>query len=357
MFTKLKQKQLPRWTYHVGFWVCYTLFWHFLFAPSPFSVWSLMVSMIYSSCHALGAYFNIYLLLPKLLNHKRYLSYGFSLLLAIACSSVLLMVSLQAFFEWASPGYDYWSSMDRINLLGSTVGSTFSGIMMVMGIKMVRQRLQQEKSTRRQEKKQLQEEIKFLKSQMNPHFLFNAINSIYFLIKKNPDAAAEALAQFSDMLRYQLYECSTKVISIQQEIHFLQNYISLAQLRKGDQLKVKVSYPTELDHLQITPLMLIPFIENAFKHVSNFHDQPNWIDIDMRISPQQEMILSITNTIDHHPNPAQNSHRGIGLKNVKRRLDLTYPNQYTLDISNDQQVFKVLLKLPIHYANVELSYH
>ena len=313
--------------------------------------------MIYSSCHAIGAYFNIYVLIPKLLNRKRYLVYSFLLLLTIAVSSALLMFSLHTFFEWASPGYDYWGSMDRIFLLGSTLGSTFSGIMMVMGIKMNRQRLKQEQNMRQQEKKQLQEEIKFLKSQMNPHFLFNAINSIYFLIKKDPDAAAGALAQFSDMLRYQLYECSTKYISLQQEIQFLQNYISLAQLRKGDQLEVKVSFPKDLDHLKITPLMLIPFIENAFKHVSNFGNRHHWIDIQIHINNNKEISLTIANTIDDQPITSQNGHGGIGLKNVKRRLELTYPNQYILDIENDQKVFRVSLKLPVHHANVEMSYH
>jgi len=198
------------------------------------------------------------------------------------------------------------------------------------------------------EKAALASELKFLKSQLNPHFMFNALNNIYFLIKKDPDTAADALAQYSDILRYQIYDCNEKYIPLKEEITFLENYIHISQLRKN-RLELQVEVPEQVQEEKIAPLLLLPFIENAFKHVSDEKDQLNQIYISLQIVGQQLEVL-IKNTIKAVSQASTipiKEGSGIGLINVKRRLDLLYPNQHFLSCEEQAGMYIVHLKLPI----------
>ncbi|MBX2944324.1 MAG: histidine kinase [Cyclobacteriaceae bacterium] len=195
---------------------------------------------------------------------------------------------------------------------------------------------------RKIELEKLNTELEYLKAQINPHFLFNSINTIYFLIDKQNKEARETLAAFSDMLRYQLYECNGADIPIEKEISYLKNYIDLQRLRKGDNHQIAFRYSPDVKNFTIAPLLLIPFVENAFKHVSHFTDKPNTIDIDLD-KKDNSFYLNITNTIDDKKAPTEDS--GIGLRNVKRRLELLYPGRYTLLINKTPEQFEVKLEL------------
>ncbi|MCK6616901.1 MAG: histidine kinase [Cyclobacteriaceae bacterium] len=203
---------------------------------------------------------------------------------------------------------------------------------------------QQQTLLRKIELEKLNTELEYLKAQINPHFLFNSINTIYFMIDKQNKEARETLTSFSDMLRYQLYECNGAEIAIEKEITYLKNYVDLQRLRKDDNYQIVFRYSPDLKNFTIAPLLLIPFVENAFKHVSHFADKPNTIEIDLD-KKGNSFYLNIANTTEGIKPATENS--GIGLKNVTRRLELLYPGRYNLVIGETPDRFHVSLELKL----------
>jgi len=194
-------------------------------------------------------------------------------------------------------------------------------------------------------KEKAEAELNFLKSQINPHFLFNSLNSVYFLIDKNNPDARQALHKFSDMLRYQLYEANGEKIPIEKEINYLQDYVHLQQLRKDENYKVQFNCSPEVRNFSIEPLLLIPFVENAFKHISHKTDGSNFVKLDLTRS-NGYFEFAVENSREKGI-PTTEQHGGIGMNNVKRRLELLYPDAHKLDIEDDTNTFKINLKLKI----------
>jgi LytS/YehU family sensor histidine kinase len=189
--------------------------------------------------------------------------------------------------------------------------------------------------------------LNFLKNQYNPHFLFNTINSIFFLIHKSPDKAAASLAKFSELLRYQLYECNDRQIPLNRELVYLENAVELEKLRLNKNVTVdfKISQ-APIAHVGIAPFILMTFVENAFKHVSKNPDQHNWITITLNIHQDQlELFVGNSTTADTYI--PLTAYSGIGLKNVQRRLDLIYPEKYELETQHQQNSYAVTLRLQL----------
>ena len=272
----------------------------------------------------------------------------------------MLGISLDQYFSWLDPNLSLFNQ-DRNYLLGAVFGSTFSTIALTMSIKLIKQRIEFEQKEKEKNQQRLETELKLLKDQLNPHFLFNAINSIYVLIKKDPEIAAEALAQFSDMLRYQLYECDQSSISLKKEVEFLQNYIHLAALRK-EHLDLNTYFDPNIQKEKVPPMLLTPLVENAFKHVSSFSQKPNWIDIKLCLNEVNKVQLTVSNSFDmEEKNPTTieaGKSGGIGLSNIKRRLSLLYPNNHQIDIDHQDSIFSVKLEIPTNQNDaVKLSDH
>ena len=186
-------------------------------------------------------------------------------------------------------------------------------------------------------------ELEYLKAQINPHFVFNSINAIYFQIDKENVAARESLSVFSDMLRYQLYECNGTEISIEKELLYLKNYIAMQRMRKDEHYTISFSAGEQVKGFNISPLLIIPFVENAFKYVSH-HPDKNEIRIGID-KHENQLRLSVFNTKENKA--TVNSYAGIGLKNVQRRLELLYKDRHTLAIDNRPDAFEVNLSLQV----------
>lgn len=181
-------------------------------------------------------------------------------------------------------------------------------------------------------------ELKYLKAQLNPHFLFNGINNVYHLIGKNDELAKDTLLQFSGLLRYQLYESGIQII-LEKELDFVLQYIKMEKTRKGSDIQLIYNIEFENPTKKIVPLLLIPIIENAFKHCSN-HANNNDNSIDIKIKEVGgKLSLHCTNTFDGVT--GKNAVGGIGLMNVKRRLSLVYPDKYELIIRKENSSFIV----------------
>lgn len=177
------------------------------------------------------------------------------------------------------------------------------------------------------EKKEM--ELQFLKSQLNPHFLFNSLNNIYSLAYQKSDKTADAILKLSEIMRYMIYESNDSWVSLSKEIEYVQSYIELQKLRFRDGAAVEFSMNGEIDNQHIVPLILISFVENAFKHgVANDPKDPIKINI---IANQKILHFSVTNKKNKHN---KDEVGGVGLNNVERRLQLLYPERYKLNIVN-----------------------
>ena len=316
---------------------------------------------------AVGVYFNLYFLIPKFLERGQYGKYVSLLVLTIVITTAFIVAGYYVGAFWSERTFeelyriapDQYFHLFKNNALPSTIASMTLAMSIQLTKNWIRaQRKQQalEKRQQRLEKESLETELKFLKSQFNPHFLFNTINSIFVLIHKNPDVASESLAKFSDLLRYQLYECNEPQIPLERELAYFENFIKLEKLRQEPSLAISVYQPPPPSRcLTIAPFLLIPFIENAFKHVSQRPDQSNWIAIDLRFDCRA-LHLTVANSVSGYPISSDEvvSYRGLGLKNVQRRLDLVYPEQHTLEIHRDDEAFRATLCVQLREAAPQL---
>lgn len=184
---------------------------------------------------------------------------------------------------------------------------------------------------------QLETELKFLKSQYHPHFLFNALNTIYFQVDEENIEAKQSIEQLSDLLRYQLYDIEQEV-TMEQEINYLRSYIAFQQLRMTERLVLDLYFDPNLKEQKIHPLLFQPLIENAFKYVRGEYK----IELEMRLIGNQ-IQFKVSNSTSPSQNPNKKKEKGIGIENLKRRLDLLYPNKHNLEIKQAENMFVVKL--------------
>lgn len=204
---------------------------------------------------------------------------------------------------------------------------------------------QQERLSNQVEQEKLLAELKFLKSQINPHFLFNVLNNVYSLSIIKSEQTPEVVMKLSEMLRYMLYQSGDERASLNQEIAYIQNFIALQQLKDDEPLAVKLELEVKNPHARIAPMILIPFVENAFKH-SKIEDVSNgWIR--MRLSEQgNQFVFEVSNSLPVS-SFTKDPTGGIGLSNVKRRLELEYPGKHQLDIREAENAFTIELSMSL----------
>ncbi len=354
--------------HHFVFWAVYHFAWWTLYSGDPIVVAgdiffsaSIFKYLSYVVFQALMVYFNFYFLMPKLLDRGKYGSYILSVIATIIVAALLIPngyylaawagnTSVAEMYKVADPSIFHFF---RFNSLPSCV----SAMTLAMSIKLAKNWVSSREHQRELEKEKLETELKFLKSQFNPHFLFNTINSIFVLIHQNPNKATDTLAKFSELLRYQLYECNEPLIPIAKEIDYLKNFIQLEKLRLNNNIQFKFDYtPGDATGLQIAPFILMPFVENAFKHVSKGLTQDNIIEIILKLEDSRlEMQVFNTSEQVDVSSGLKLDYKGLGLKNVKRRLDLIYSEQYTLEVIATEDTYKVNLSIdlaPTHSEKV-----
>jgi two-component system, LytTR family, sensor kinase len=352
-----------RWVFryklhHLPFWFGYHFMWWTLRIGSPMAVLASLALpqaafkfFFYLVFQAIGVYFNLYFLMPRYLEKGRYFSYV-SLLLLTIISTASFIVSGYYVGAWLldKPFQDLYH-MDPANYFSlfesGALPSTAASMTLAMSIKLTRNWIQTKRREQLLEKEKLETELKFLRAQFNPHFLFNTINSIFVLIHKNPHMASESLAKFSDLLRYQLYECNEHQIPVTQELMYLENFIELQKLRQDGNITMNLHMKKPLTNaLTIAPFIIMPFMENAFKHVSQHKTGNNWINVHLHFDHTQ-LRLEITNSASSPDRVSTDAvaYRGIGLTNVQRRLDLLYPGNYDLKIKQHPEQFEVRLQL------------
>ena len=194
------------------------------------------------------------------------------------------------------------------------------------------------------EKAKLESELKMLKDQVNPHFMFNTLNNLYGLIGKNPIHAQESVLGLSRILHYMLYESNHDRIRLQQEIRCIRDYIDLEKLRYPGNLSISINVQDKIQDLSIVPLSIFPFVENSFKHGASEMIEEAWINIDFSTF-KNYFVFKIEN--GKGPKLATNTTKGLGLNNVRRRLELIYGDDHSLQIIDGPDSFLAILKIAL----------
>ena len=316
---------------HLAFWVLSFLVFLYLFksGAKPEKI-DYVYTILFQLTLLPAVYLNIELLLPTLGNRRRILFYLFSLAVVVI---FFTWINYNFFDKWSAkvfPDYFFISYFTfreillffSVYIIISTLLKLSKSWFLVSGL---------QKELLEKEKQKTEVELKALKAQINPHFFFNTLNNIYVLTAEDPKVAGEAIHQLSKMMRYLLYDTQQGKNMLSQEIAFVKNYIHLMKLRMTDVVRINIDTPVHLQDMPLAPMILLPFVENAFKHGVSATQQ-SYVDI---IIMQKEKVLDITvnNSIMKDNSLSLDSNSGIGLVNTRRRLDLLYPGRYKLDIS------------------------
>ncbi|HHS95002.1 MAG TPA: histidine kinase, partial [Phaeodactylibacter sp.] len=193
----------------------------------------------------------------------------------------------------------------------------------------------------------MQSELKFLRSQINPHFFFNTLNNLYALTLKKSDKAPETVLKLAEMMRYMLYECNERRVLLSKEINYIQNYIDLESLRQNPDAHISFTLEGDPEELKIAPLLFVPFLENSFKHGLQSSISNGFVNIVLRIDDQFIDFQMSNSKENKNQHPKEKRSGGIGLVNVKRRLQLLYPDKYELKIEDLAERYSVRLKLDL----------
>ena len=241
----------------------------------------------------------------------------------IAACTIIFCMILVGIFKWGESAL--------INVTGALLA--FLYYIMIRNRILFKSLIEQSLQLEKVKVDQLETELKFLKSQYHPHFLFNALNTIYFQVDENNKVAKQSIEQLSDLLRYQLYDIE-KEVTMEQEINYLRSYIAFQQLRMSERLMLDLYFDPQLKEQKIHPLLLQPLIENAFKYVRGDYK----IKLEIKVDGNQ-IQSEIKNSISSSPSTANKKEKGIGIENLKRRLDLLYPEKYSLDFKQTDHMF------------------
>ena len=330
--------------YHILFWLVFFAGWYFFrFQDFSSTTLALKVTAVKVIDLALLVYITNLILIPHLLYKKKYVLFAVIYVSMIVGSSILKLTVLSEIMNVSN--FSVFDDFKR--RIYDNVIPHFLLVSMGAAFKLLSDYVTTQRRLAEITKEKAQSELQFLKSQINPHFLFNSLNSVYFLIDKSNKDARESLHKFSEMLRYQLYECGGEKIGIEKEIKYLEDYVDLQRLRKDEKYKVDFSCGNDVKGFDIEPLLLIPFVENSFKHLSHFgNGKMNEINIDVQ-RQNGEFRFSVANTVDYSSKQNKEPVGGIGLRNVQRRLELLYPEKHDLKVTKSDGWFRIDLKLKI----------
>jgi hypothetical protein len=296
--------------------------------------------------HSVFAYLLAYWVLPRFFYKKRF---G---LLVVAFVGIVLLSGVGSYVAGefigrplrTALGFPYRDSNFWYGLLagvrgGMTVGGLFLAIVIAKNL------FRQQELLLKTQREKLAAELEALKAQVHPHFLFNTLNNLYALTRRQAPEAPNVVLRLSNLLSYVLYECNAPEVPLNQEIQFLKNYVALEQLRYGDRLDVSLNFTGDIHGQKIAPLLLIPFLENAFKHGTSEQLDQSWISLNLAVN-DHTLTFQLLNSRDPD---GDETHLlgGIGLQNVRKRLDLLYPDRHDLRVQADADTFMVTLKLEL----------
>lgn len=337
--------------YHVLFWLAYfainTVRWGSYYNDYLYSIKSNAVEF---PLHMAIVYFNLYVLMPRFIP-KRVGLYVLSLFSGI-CVTILLKGVLT--YQFVTTDLFKESPIEEplfgINyLMASFIGELYV-VGVVTAIKITIDWVKYKDKTQELSKTNLETELAYLKSQIQPHFFFNTLNNLYSLTLDKSDRAPETVLKLSELMSYVIYDAREKTVSLSNEINHINNYIDLERLRFGDRLKLDFDLSGDISGVELPPIIFLPFIENCFKHGTR--TRANEIPISIKVEIIDKWLyFSCKNKLSEEPAVAskylENENHGVGLKNTERRLKLRYGDDFDLKVSQENGDYLVKLKIPV----------
>lgn len=346
MIKKIILNKIIQVIFHVIFWCAVLLFYTYFFGfySNDFS-YVISFSLFLMPITIATTYVSIYKLIPEYLIPKRYFKFGLYSLYTVIISTYLIHLSVFYGLVYLS-NFEYENMAPISKNLLLVAISVYLVVIVVSAFKLLKLNVKHTEGAKKLETKILEtqlklkeQELRYLKMQIHPHFLFNTLNTMYGFALKKADETPEMILKLSNLLDYLLYQVDKPFVLLSDEVNHINDYIELEKMRFNNSLHINFKTENIIENTKIAPMLLLPFIENSFKHGSS---KKGVLNVGIKLYCENKSIFfeiknsSNTNTI---------SESGIGLENIKKRLELLYKDQYTLDITNDNELFKVNLKL------------
>jgi len=332
--------------YHLLFWLLYFIFNFFRYATINNDYWySLKSNLIEFPLNIVITYFTIYYLIPRYILKKKYWQFFLLFILSLALfyltrTGLNYILVTENIWPEAQGNQEPFTVIHVVELV---IGAIYV-IALVSAIKLTYDWVNEKKRNEDLQRIQLETELNFLKSQIQPHFFFNTLNNLYALVIKQSPNAPNVVLKLSEIMQYVLYEVKEPKISLMKSINYLYSYLELEKLRYGERVKSEISIDGSIDDVEIPPLLFLPFLENCFKHGTK-HQEDIKVLIDFVV---KDNFLYFTVTNNYVKSDGKTPRHGIGIENVKRRLQLLYGSAYRLKTTAKGNEYTVNLKLPLY---------
>jgi sensor histidine kinase YesM len=338
-------QNINRISQHILFWFLSLLIFAYIFKISD-SVGKIdiLFSVLFHISILPGVYLNLLLLVPYLFKGEKYLFYIFAVLMLIVGITFFNQLTFDRITDIILPGYYFVSQFNYLEtsilvviyIVGTTVLSLSKSWFKMQEVKARITKI---------EKENIDSQLKSLKAQINPHFLFNSLNVLYSLTLKHSDETADAIIKLSDILRYIIYDSEKEKVSIKSEVALINNYLSLQKHRIESSSNVQFETIIK-NEIQISPMLLLPLVENSFKHGVKGDILNTYVRIRL-IASNETMHFEIENNKGISDDSAEITEGGVGLSNIQKRLNLLYPDKHHFLINQDERIFKVTLKIEL----------
>jgi len=339
-----------RIVWHILFWVCYIAMYTIIYGNFEDSYGSeFFWAMAYLPLKIIAAYFVLYYVIPRFFLQKKYVAAT-----VITALTILLAALLQRVldYHYFYPMYHHeWMSGGVFNIpkiLKNTL-SIYPAVALAAFIKITKYFYSEESKSLELQQQKLQAELNFLKGQIHPHFLFNTLNNLYALTLKKSENSPEVVLKLSELLSFMLYECNSRTVPLSKELKLIENYIALEKIRYDDRLTITHEIEGDISKNKIPPMLLLPFVENAFKHGTSDSIDEVWVNISIKVDGES-LHLSVENSngYDSIEKNEFEYQKGIGLTNVKRRLELLYEDNYSLETKDAEDQYSVSLHVELN---------
>ncbi len=323
---------------HLFFWsLSFLILMNVLKVSSDVNQIDLIYTAIFHIPILLVVYINLRILFPGLLENDRYLWYAVSLIGLIALGSAFYLLLFNSWIDYIFEGYYFIAYYSFWDISLYFVIYLFTTSLLRLARSWFRLKdIETEKN---------KAELKALHAQINPHFLFNSLNSIYALSRKHSDEVPGKIVQLSDLMRHIIYDSENDFIPLEKEIEMLKNYIGLQNLRSAQKSRIIFETSGEIEGKMIAPMLLLPFVENSFKHGIKGGGDDVFVRIELQII-NDELLMEVENNKGKSADPLEEQ-KGIGIENVRKRLSLIYPGRHNLKISDAERTFTIKLKLQL----------
>jgi two-component system, LytTR family, sensor histidine kinase AlgZ len=333
---------------HVLFWMVQGVLIAMAWATGPYPLWQCLVaSLAWMPVYIAYCYPFIFVVLPRFLLRGRYLQFGIIVLLWVVAGwfinyyfRLLIWIPVQEMLGFTT-----------INRNPGQQGNLFALIAVwcfVSTVVLFKHWLKKQQEFMQAEKEKVTAELQLLKAQVHPHFLFNTLNNIYSFSLDNSPKTPGMILKLSSLLSYMLYDCKSEQVSLEKEVEVMQDYVDLESERYGDRIEISWHVEGDTPGKYIVPLLLLPFLENAFKHGTSEQLEKPWLSFDLVVK-QNAMKCKIVNSKNEF---VPVSHRGIGVENVKRRLAFLYPGKHELKINDEGDFYVVSLVLELSEESI-----